>query len=175
MKPFIYILLLACTQLSLAQEAGTRSLSQKAMDAYALKSESKVREFFNYLELLSDPKLNDDMKAQTISEALSLFKDNAAITDNIFDKKRSPIALKTLMKEASSKKKKITFTVSAFNAMLQDQTPTQQKWQITYELTVNDTATITITQDFLVIYEDKQFGKTIRKVWNTFLGTLNAK
>lgn len=175
MKPIIYILLLISAHLGFAQQAVDRPLSsKKAMDAYAIKSESKIKEFFSYLELLSDPKLNAEMKAHTTNEALSLFKDSELTIDNIFEKKQASITLKTLLKQAALQKGKITLTVSDFNVMLQNQTPVQQEWQATYKLAVNEN-TVIITQHFFVIYEDKQFGKTTRKVWNTYLGALKVK
>jgi spore coat protein CotF len=176
MKTVLLTALLLLTQVLTAQEAASRpsALSSKAIEAYGVKSEARVNEFFDYLELLSDPKLNTDMKAHTIAETLKLFNDETIVMDNIFIKTNDAISLKELLKQVASQKKKCSFKVTGFSWIPQKEVQNFQQWLVTYELLQDNRAPLHVTQEFFIVYEDKQFGKTVMKVWNTYLGKITV-
>lgn len=174
MKTLLTAVILLFTHTFFAQEAQTNtgnSLSAKAQEAFTIKAEAKVNEFFDYLELLTDPKLNADFKGHTAEEAKKLFMDDARPL-NIFNKKTSALPLNEIVAIAIKQKSKNDITVSAFTATPVKQTATVQEWLLTYKLRYSGTYLITVTQPFFIITEKKKFGKTTKTVRNTYLGDM---
>jgi hypothetical protein len=145
----------------------------KTIKAYEIKSESKVNEFYNYLELLSDPKINTEMKAHTSAEALKLFQSTAITVSNIFDKANTNIALKDFLEQVT-RQKNVKFKLEGFSSHQDKHTATKQEWDLNYNLIINSKKTYTIRQKFFIVQEDKKFGNTTKKVWNTYLGDLSV-
>lgn len=175
MRSTIIIITFLIAQLASCQDINKPGgLSAKTIKAYEIKSELKVMEFYNYLHLLSDPKLNADMKRQTINEALKLFRYPETPVKNILAKPHERITIKQLLEIAAKQKKHLEYEISGFIAYRQEETPTMQEWMITYELK-NDNTTLSINQKFYIILEDKNFGKTTKQVWNTYLGEIMIK
>lgn len=88
MKQLLITIMVLLTAGMAAQQANTTNapaLSAKAIEAYGIKSEQKVREFYDYMQLLSDPSINEEMKDHTMREALRLFRNEHVDTYNLFD------------------------------------------------------------------------------------------
>jgi hypothetical protein len=174
MKKLIAITLLVLAQAANAQDAGRRpetAMSPKAMEAYEAKAESKAGEFFSYLELLTDPSANDEMKAQTIAEATKLYQNDAVTIENVFDDKGSVISVKKLLELASNQKKQTSFSITSFHIMKRADTAKRRDWLMTYELLIGK-KTLNVSQSFSMILEDKKFGTSTKQVWNTYLGEM---
>jgi len=172
----LYILLLLTAQLLTAQSAQVRTntLSAKAAEAYAIKSESKVNEFYNYIEILSDPRLKQDMKLHTAKEAMKLFQSEGIVIPNIIDKVHRDITLADLLEQISSYKNKLSIKVNFFNSFPETKSDGREDWNLAYEVEINGRLTVTVTQKFHIVLEDKKFGKTVQKVWNTYLGEITV-
>ena len=158
MKNIITIVLLLVSPLFYSQDISKApALSAKTIRAYEIKSESKVNEFYNYHELLSDPKLNADMKQHTINEALKLFRDTETPVKNIVSKPNDQVTIKQLLEIGAKQKKHLDYAVSGFTPVKQQETATLQQWIVEYKLTTGN-ATLSIAQKFYIILEDKKFG-----------------
>ncbi|AWH83773.1 hypothetical protein HYN59_00985 [Flavobacterium album] len=159
-----------------AQQAQTRAnpataLSPKAMEAYELKAESKAGEFFNYVELLTDPTANAEMKTQTTAEAAKLYENDGITIENIFDAKGNVVTVKKLLELAASQKQKASLSMTTFNIMKRGENSRRKDWLMTYELIIGKRV-LTVSQGFYIVLEDKKFGTTIKQVWNSYLGEM---
>jgi hypothetical protein len=177
MKHLIIILLAFSIQLS-AQDAGPHrtapsSLSAKETAAYEAKAESKVAEFYSYLELLTDPKGTAEIKDQATESANKLFITNT-LTNNIFEPKAASVSVAVLLESAKGQKAKNPCTVESLSIEPVSETTRKKEWYITYTLKKNNT-TLNISQLFYIIQEDKKFGTTTKKVTNTYLGAITIK
>lgn len=175
MKHLIIILLLIPAAFR-AQDAGPRnmppsSLSVKETAAYEAKAESKVAEFYSYLELITDPKGNAEMKQQATDAAHKLFITNT-IGNNIFDTKAANVTVKAILESAKGLRKKYTFEIKNFDTEAVIESVTQKEWKISYQLIMNN-VTLNISQSFFIVQENKKFGNTTKKVTNTYLGGIN--
>lgn len=172
MKTYISIIVLFLCAVVSAQTANqsNTSLSSKAMEAFSHKAETKVEEFYNYLQLLSDKSVNNEMKLHTANEIRKLFNTPEVNLINVYSPAGADITLEKLLENALSAKHKNSFTIKGFTAKTIQQTPEKQQWLLSYEVSVNGSKYFRINQDFFIIYENKKFGNTVKPVWNTYLG-----
>jgi hypothetical protein len=175
MKKLIAIAALALIQAVNAQSAGHKAetISPKMMEAYELKAESRAAEFFSYVELLTDPSANAEMKAQTTAEALKLYQNDKVTLENVFNEKDSPVTVKKLLELASAQKKKLAISITALQVMQRGDTPKRRDWMLTYDLIVGKKV-YNVSQMFSMILEEKQFGNSKRLVWNSYLGEMRS-
>lgn len=175
MRTILTITILILTQAINAQQAVTNPavLSPKAMEAYVLKAESKAGEFFSYLELLTDPTANIEMKTQTAAEAAKLYQNNGVIIENVFDPKGGITDVKKLLGLAGIQKQKTSFSIMSFNIISKGENSKRRDWLMTYELLAGKRV-LNISQGFYIVLEEKKFGSTIKQVWNTYLGEMRV-
>jgi hypothetical protein len=169
MKILIALLLLFAVP-AFAQEAGPakRQVAAKTLMAYEAKSKNKVEEFYNYLELLSDPKLDAEMKTQVIAQARKLFSGKANVAD-VFSKKPALIPLDALLQTAASQKEKQTFTVSDFKPVRA--AGNSENWTLRYTLKYKNSA-IAIEQAYFLEDIIKDFGTQTHVVTTAYLGAV---
>lgn len=172
MKTYISVIALFFCAVVSAQSANQNNtaLSSKAMDAFSHKAETKVEEFYNYLQLLSDKSVNNEMKLHTANEIKKLFTDTEVTLVDVYNSSVKGITIDKLLENAISAKQKNSFTIKGFTAKPIQQTSEKQQWLLSYEVSVNDSKYFRINQDFFIIYENKKFGNTVKPVWNTYLG-----
>ncbi|MES2488079.1 MAG: hypothetical protein V4581_19285 [Bacteroidota bacterium] len=174
MKHLIIILLAITTQLSAQSvQQSPAPLSAKQNAAYEAKAQSKVAEFYSYLELLTDPKGNAEMKQQALESADKLFITNT-ISDNILETKASGVPIASLLQSAKGQQKKHSFEIQDFSIQVISDSPAKKEWQMTYKLLKNGKP-LNIIQLFFIVQEDKKFGNTTKKVTNTYLGAITIK
>lgn len=135
MKALALILLLISVPVAAQSAMNTRhEMAAKTSTAYANKAEAKVQEFFSYLELLTDPKLNPEMKIQVKQQALSLFENSAITVPDVFDAKNTTISVEGLLNKADSQKQKLHFVLSEINTVsAEDATDV---WTLQYTITL---------------------------------------
>jgi hypothetical protein len=174
MKYLTIILLAFSFQLSAqsAIERPSSSLPAKEIAAYQAKAENKVAEFYSYLELLTDPKGNAEIKQQAAQSAIKLFTTNV-LTDNIFESKAANVTVAALLQSARAQKAKCSFKVEDLIIETVSETIARKEWILTYTLVKNSNK-LNISQLFYIIQEDKKFGSTTKKVTNTYLGGITV-
>ena len=169
----IIIALLLCVP-AFAQDARVNrqdALALKTAKAYEAKAEAKVKELFNYLELLTDPKGNPEMKAHVRDEIEKLFN-GEVMMPNFFSKKSGPTNLNDVLDKAVQAKEKYTFTITDFSITPQSGTEKPEMWMLGYTVKFLGGMEVTVLQPFYIVQENKQFGAATRKVTNTYLGSM---
>jgi hypothetical protein len=156
-----------------AQDAGPtkRQVAAKTLVAYEAKSKSKVAEFYNYLELLTDPKLDAEMKTQVKAQAKKLFSDEKVMVADVFSKKISLVTLDALLQTAASQKEKYSFTVT-------DYKPTRsignnESWNLHYKLNYKN-GSISVEQGYFLEDIIKDFGTQTQVVTSAYLGAVKV-
>lgn len=172
MKYLIFTLLAFSFQLTAqsAMERPSGSLSARETAAYEAKAESKVAELYSYLELLTDPKGNAQIKQQAAESADKIFIYNT-LTANIFDSKTPNVTVAALLQSAKAQKAKCTFKIQNIAIEPLSESTAKKEWLLTYTLIKNGSK-LNISQLFYIVQEDKKFGSTTKKVTNTYLGAI---
>jgi|GEM_PF-3434063 len=167
------LLLLAATATAqnIEKRPAAPAFSQKAVEAYEVKAESKVNEFFGYLTLLTDPAGDAEMKKQASADAVKLFRDDKVLLQDFFDTKGRTITLKQLLEKAEAQEKKVDFSTMSFATIPKLKSDLRYDWLMSYEVIVGNRA-VKVSQSFSIVYEDKKFGNSTKKVWNSYLGEL---
>lgn len=155
----------------MAQDAmpNRSAMAPKMAIAYANKAEAKVKEFFSYLELLTDPKLNTEMKTQVKQQALSLFgNETTADVPDFFSKKNERIAIEGLLNKAITQKQKYSFALQEIATKPLQET-SEPTWQMEYAVTFTGNRSIKLQQQSYLKEEYKQFGAGKKKVTTIYL------
>lgn len=147
------------------------AFSQKAVEAYEVKAESKVNEFFGYLTLLTDPAGDAEMKKQATTDAVKLFRDDKVMVQDFFDSKGQVITLKQLLEKAAAQEKKVDFGTMSFATIPKLKSDLRYDWLMSYEVIVGKRV-LKVSQAFCIVFEEKKFGNSTKKVWNSYLGEL---
>lgn len=173
MKTLIALLLLLAIPAT-AQEAGPvkRQMAAKTLMAYEAKSKSKVAEFYNYLELLTDPKLNSEMKTQVKAQAKKLFSDEKVLLADVFSKKLSLVTLDMLLQTATSQKEKYSFAITDFKPSRS--VANRESWTLKYSLKYK-TSIITVEQAYFLEDIIKDFGTQTQLVTSAYLGDVKLQ
>lgn len=157
---------------AIAQDAGPakKQMATKTLMAYEAKAEAKVKELFSYLELLTDPKLDAEMKTQVKAQAKKLFSGSANVVD-VFSKKPALISLDVLLQTAASQKEKYSFTITDFK-------PTRSggngdSWKLRYTVKYKG-GTIAVEQAYFLEDVLKDFGTQTQVVTMAYLGDVKA-
>lgn len=144
-------------------------MAPKMATAYANKTEAKVKEFFGYLELLTDPKLNTEMKTQVKQQALSLFgNETTANIPDFFSKKNDRITIEELLNKAIVQKQKYSFTLHDISTKPLAET-LEPTWQMEYTVTLSGNRIVKLRQRSFLKDEYKQFGTEKKKVTTIYL------
>ncbi|MFP9099985.1 hypothetical protein ACLI09_13125 [Flavobacterium sp. RHBU_24] len=170
MKILIALLLLLALPAA-AQDAGPakRQMAAKMLMAYEAKSKSKVAEFYNYLELLSDPKLDTEMKMQVTLQAKKLFGNEKTMVADVFDKKTKLVTLDALLQTAASQKEKYSFTITDFKPARP--IGNTESWTLRYRLNYKN-STIAVEQGYFLEDIVKDFGTLTQVVTSAYLGDI---
>ena len=170
MKILIALLFLLSVP-AMAQDAGPakRQVAAKTLMAYEAKSKSKVAEFYNYLELLTDPKLDAEMKMQVKAQAKKLFNDEKVLVVDVFSKKLSLVTLESLLQTAASQKEKYSFTITDFKPVRSIRN--SESWTLHYKLNYKNSTTV-VEQAYFLEDAIKDFGTQTQVVTIAYLGDI---
>ena len=169
------IFIMLCSLFVKAQSASgnnARSLkanfSVPALLAYQETAKTKIRDFYQYLELLSDASLSKQLKEEVKLNILSLFKNKDVMVKDITSNELNDIQLPLLLSRLAAGPS-LNLKIGSIN----DQSIEQNSWLITYSVKVvggakeND---FKLTQRIYLIKNSKTFGANSKDVWQLFLG-----
>ncbi len=158
------------------------SLSSEQQEAFQLRAKQKFQDFTDYLKIISNPKMDEDLKKHSQKLLVELFlSDSTTFSDSTnaffipfnpskttilltdFYNTNSPITIKKLLKVNS---KSISFT----NPIAKDSNNTYLGI-MQADLIVNKKAT-TKTIEVYLVEIDKQFGETTQKAIEIKLGNI---
>lgn len=163
----------------MVEEGSKKKMNSSAMmaqnlKAYQIKSENKIQEFYNYLNILGKPEVKPELKEQTITAIKKLFKEENIKIPNFFKDATKDILLNDFLNLVAKSNENCSFTVEGFGySYVQTDNKNQRFWTIGYTLqlekgkkqyTIRD-----IMQNVSLLQEEKQFGKNTKTVWNTYL------
>lgn len=145
------------------------AMAPKMATAYANKAETKVKEFFSYLELLTDPKLNIEMKTQVKQQALVLFGNETTVEiPDFFSKKSDRTTIEALLNKAIVQKQKYTFSLQDVSTIPLPETA-EPTWQVVYSVSFSGNKNVKLKQLSYLKEEYKQFGSERKKVTTIYL------
>jgi hypothetical protein len=155
-----------------AEKSGMKAFfSMQAIDAYQKSSQSKVKDFFQYAELLTDDSLSEKLKSQIVQNIISLFKNKEMNTIDFTVTERKLIPLNILLQKLTGEKN-IHFSVvneSGSKTLFADY------WLNSYDVLVtkgNISETITVRQKIYFTPVEKHFGAASKEVWSILLGEM---
>ena len=155
--------------------ASTMSLNQrfsaKVLNAYQENSKTKVEDLFSYFQMLTDVKLNEDLKKEVVKNINLLFQQpNITVIDftsNSFDKiPLQQFIQKLLISEP------ILFSIveeTKFNNV------EYQSWKTNYTVSRTKSGVetkIKVVQNIFFYETPKQFGNETKMVFSTLLGEM---
>ena len=147
-------------------------LMAKTTKAYQIKSENKIEEFYNLLNILGNPAVKKILKEQTIAEITKFFKDENATIPNLIDGKNKDISLSDFLNLISKSTEKITFQTENKGQSYVQEYDGNKFWTIGYDLYVTRGKTKTklknVMQNVSLLQEEKQFGSTKKIVSNAY-------
>ena len=160
-----------------AQDAGFSKKSMKAnfsaetLQAYQESSFSKVNDFYEYAQLLTNTTISKELKKEIKTAVHSLFKENDVTVINFLSSEKEKITLNKFLtlleKEKNSrfKARKANEKVQFFN----------DHWINHYYLEIERNKQITIVEIKQKVYFSenlKSFGENQKEVWSVYLGEM---
>lgn len=177
MKVYITLLIATISLCSAAQSLPQQPVTTSAevIEAYSIKAVDKVAEFYNYVELITDPSLSAEMREHTATEAVKLFENPGIKVYDIFSTEGKLIPLKDFIAKCLVQKSKLILTATSAEARVIQPGNTSQVWLVKYNLQIGNTKPISLQQYFTVQLERKKFGDTVKNVRSTYLGNCSIK
>lgn len=166
-----------------SQSASTKTsnsvLAAKTIKAYQIKSENKVDEFYNLLNILGNPVVKTVLKEQTILEISKLFKDKNTTIPNLIEDKNTEIKLTDFLNAVSKSTEKITFTPENKGYSYSQGSNENKSWTIGFDLNIvkgkSKNKIKNVMQNISLLQEEKQFGTTKKTILNTYFTAIWLK
>jgi hypothetical protein len=179
LKNLMLLVFMIGNTIAFSQSASTNTkntnsvLMAKTLKAYQIKSENKIEEFYNLLNIIGNPEVKTVLKEQTILEISKFFKDKNTKIPNLIEDKKKVISLSDFLNLVSKSKEKITFQTENKGKSYVQEYDGNKFWTIGYDLNITNgktkTKLINVMQNVSLLQEEKQFGSTKKTVQNTYL------
>lgn len=175
---YLLIVLLFFSWFGIAQDAGFSKKSMKAsfsvetLQAYQESSFSKVNDFYEYAQLLTNPTISYDLKKEIKTAVLTLFKENDVTVVNFLSTEKEKISLTEFLNLLENEKN-IQFKTRKKNEKVQF---FNDYWINHYYLEIEQNKQITIVEIKQKVYFSenlKSFGENQKEVWSVLLGEMN--
>lgn len=179
LKNLMLLLFMIGNTIAFSQSATTNTkntnsvLMAKTLKAYQIKSENKIEEFYNLLNILGNPEVKTVLKEQTIMEIYKFFKDKNTKIPNLIEDKNKEISLSDFLNVLSKSTAKINFKTENKGQSYVQEHEENKFWTIGYNLNItkgkNTNKLRNVMQNVSLLLEEKQFGSTKKMVQNTYL------
>lgn len=169
--------LLFFTVFGKAQDAGFSKKSMKAnfsmevLNAYQESSFAKVNDFYEYAQLLTNPTISNNLKAEIKAAVLSIYKKNDILIINFLSAEKERMSLSKFL-TLLEKEKNIRFQPKKANDKVQF---FNDYWINHYYLEIEQNKQITIIEIKQKVYFTeslKLFGENQKEVWSVYLGEM---
>ena len=146
--------------------------SAKVLNAYQENSKSKIDDLFAYFQMLTDAKLDNDLKKEVIQNINLLFKNPNETVVDFTSASLDRISLQQFIQKLLISEP-VSFSISdevQYNAV------DNQSWKTVYIVTRTQSGTITKTkviQEVFFYETAKSFGNDTKNVLSMFLGVMN--
>lgn len=175
---YLLIVLLFFSWFGMAQDAGFSKKSMKAsfsvetLQAYQESSFSKVNDFYEYAQLLTNPTISNDLITEIKTAVHSLYKEDNVSIINFLSSKKEKISLAEFLNLLENEKN-ILFQTRKKNEKVQF---FNDYWINHYYLEIERNKQITIIEIEQKVYFSenlKSFGENQKEVWSVLLGEMN--
>lgn len=169
--------LLFFTVFGKAQDTGFSKKSMKAnfsmevLNAYQESSFAKVNDFYEYAQLLTNPTISNNLKAEIKTAVLSIYKKNDISIINFLSAEKERMSLYQFL-TLLEKEKNIRFQPKKANDKVQF---FNDYWINHYYLEIEQNKQITIIEIKQKVYFTeslKLFGENQKEVWSVYLGEM---
>ncbi|OYU79038.1 MAG: hypothetical protein CFE23_15955 [Flavobacterium sp. BFFFF1] len=148
------------------------NFSQAALGAWQQHSLDKVRDYFQYLELLANETSSEPLKAQLKESIYTLFEARNTMVIDITSADKTPMTLENLLEKMDKFKRplKINIKKKRLSSYFSD-----NYWMNIYtiEITVdNNTMINDVSQKIYFLPQIKDFGGKSKEVWSLKLGEM---
>jgi hypothetical protein len=147
-------------------------LAPKSINAFKIKSQNKVEEFYSYLNILGNPEMNIELKKHTILEVKKLFKDSKITIPDFLNDVKKEIQMEEFLLKLEISKIKIQFLPQDIGNSVVQNYGENQSWTVGYilNLTIGSEKKSfrNVMQNVSLLNEEKSFGKKSKTVWNTY-------
>ncbi len=148
-----------------------KRFSAKVLNAYQENSKTKVEDLFSYFQMLTDSKLNDDLKKEVVKNINLLFQNSNAMVIDFTSNSLDRIPLQQFIQKLLISEP-ILFSVSdesEYDAV------EYQSWKTEYAVSRTKSGIVTKTKIVQKVYfyeTPKMFGEETKVVFTTFLGEM---
>lgn len=179
MKRIILLIILVSASFFVkAQQANTAkntkalkaNFSAPVLVAYQENAKTKIGDFYQYLQLLSDVSVSKELKNEVRLNILSLFKNKEVLMKDIASNGKNSLPLSLLISQIANAPS-LKFEVGEISS----QQIGQDSWQTSYTVKVlNDgkKSEFNLSQRIYLTKDVKTFGGNSKEVWQTFLGEI---
>ena len=161
-------------ELEVKSEASVSYLSDEQKEAFQLRAIQKFQDFTDYLKIISDPEVDNNLKEHSIQLALELFvNDSILLTDSVITGKVEDIELRDYLKKIKSSKKSIYISAQSilFSEPLTLDTLGNYRGKINVSLKVNG-GKLNKNINVCLIKIEKYFGKNEESIKEVRLGNI---
>jgi hypothetical protein len=174
----LLIILVSAGLFAKAQQAHTTknakglkaNFSAPVLAAYQENAKTKIEDFYQYLQLLSDVSVSKELKNEVRLNILFLFKNKEVLMKDIASNGKNSLPLSLLISQIENTPS-LKFEVGEISS----QQIEPDSWQTTYTVKVlNDgkKSELNLSQRVYLTKDSKTFGGNSKEVWQTFLGEI---
>jgi hypothetical protein len=183
-KNLISMLFLITNGIAFSQSVSTNTKIQnsvlmlKTTKAFQIKSENKIVEFYDILNVVGSPSLKLEVRVNAIFEILKFFKDKNIKIPNFIENENKEIMLQEFLTKMAKSKQKIYFeTQNMVFSSLQEIDGTKF-WTVSYGLNINignEKSSKNINHNISLLQEEKYFGGIKKTVQNCNFTAIKLK
>lgn len=143
--------------------------SKKERIAYEYKVKSKLEDFYNYLQIIGNPKVEKQLREHTVTLTQKLFSDDVEMI-NLLSESDTTILLSTFLQKLLYSNQAISFSLSEITPRFNNEGE-----NISYHLQVkaqDNTKTFDLNQRFTLSLLNKKFGSKTKQVTVITLGRI---
>lgn len=177
-RSFFIVCFIICCFFAKAQHTSRKEIAVKGLQAtfsasvltaYQENAKEKIEDLFQYLQLLSDTDVSEDLKKEVEKNIYILFKDREVLLPDFFNDAKNQIKLSSLIERLKKSSLKFTLLDVVDGPILLD------SWQTNYKLQIfnkDEVQSLSLSQTIYLSNEVKIFGKYAKNVWQIRLGAV---
>lgn len=183
-KNLILMLFLITNGIAFSQSVSTNTKIQnsalmlKTIKAYQIKSENKIIEFYDLLNVVGSPSLKLEVRVGAFFEILKFFKDKNIKIPNFIENESEEIMLQEFLIKVTKSKQKIHFEAQNMVFSTLQEIDGIKFWTISYGLNINignEKRSKNINHNISLLQEEKYFGGLKKTVQNCNFTAIKLK
>lgn len=154
------------------------ALMLKTTKAFQIKSENKILEFYDLLNVVGSPSLKLEVRVNSIIEILKFFKDKNVKIPNFIEVDNKEIILQEFLTKVAKSKQKIYFETQNMIFSSLQEIDGIKFWTVSYGLNIiigNQKSNKNINHNISLLQEEKYFGGIKKTVQNCNFTAIRLK